>query len=205
MRRKTDKFKRPSNRREASFDRVCIAVRQPIPQFKTRVAYEPLCVFSQIAAILPKWKLADKIDNDLSSVPSFGSVAKVSGAAPELQYSSVAISLLEDRTNAAHWQRDFHRQRDLFNRPHAIEPMCAPIARQIQKFVMGEISGGRAVQNLPTGRIGRLRRFGRLADESRHWNRKLARSRMRNGIDASAQKPSSGHFVRRTCPRRSSI
>ena len=62
-------------------------------------------------------------------------------------------------------QRDIDGERDLLHRAHAIEPVRARIAREIDQLVGGEIGGGHAVQHLLIGGLGRLGRAPVLADQ----------------------------------------
>jgi hypothetical protein len=62
-------------------------------------------------------------------------------------------------------QRDVDGQRDLLDRAHAIEPMSAQVARQIEELDGGEVSGRDALEDLLVGRIGRLGRAAVLADQ----------------------------------------
>ena len=64
-------------------------------------------------------------------------------------------------------QRDVDGERDLLDRAHAVEPMGADVAREIEQLVGGEIGGGHAVQHLLIGGVGRLGRAAVLADERR--------------------------------------
>jgi len=62
-------------------------------------------------------------------------------------------------------QRDVDRQRDLLDRAHAVEPMGAAIARQIEQFFGRKVRRRDAVQHLLIGGVRRLRRAAVLADD----------------------------------------
>ena len=62
-------------------------------------------------------------------------------------------------------ERNIDGERDLFDRAHAIEPVRAHIARQIEELYGGEIGGGDALEDLLIGGIGRLGRASVLADQ----------------------------------------
>jgi hypothetical protein len=62
-------------------------------------------------------------------------------------------------------QRDVDGERNLLDRAHAVEPMGAEVARQIEEFDGGEVGGRDALEDLLVGRIGRLGRTPVLADQ----------------------------------------
>ncbi len=55
-------------------------------------------------------------------------------------------------------QRDVDGERDLLDRAHAVEPVRAHVARQIEQFVGGEVGRRHAVQDLLVGGVGRVGR-----------------------------------------------
>ena len=62
-------------------------------------------------------------------------------------------------------ERDVDGERDLLDRAHAIEPMGAQIARQIEQLLGREVGGRDPLEDLLVGRIGRLGRAPVLADQ----------------------------------------
>ena len=62
-------------------------------------------------------------------------------------------------------ERDIDGERDLLDRAHAVEPMGAQVARQIEKLVGREVGGGDALEDLLIGGVGRFRRAAVLADQ----------------------------------------
>src|ERR1700733_1344602 len=58
-------------------------------------------------------------------------------------------------------QRDVDGESDLFDRAHAIHPMGAEVARQVEELYGGEVGGGGALEDLLVGGIGRAGRAPR--------------------------------------------
>ena len=58
-------------------------------------------------------------------------------------------------------ERDVDGERDLLDRAHAIHPMGAEVARQIEELFGREVGGGDALKDLLEGGIGRLGRRAR--------------------------------------------
>jgi hypothetical protein len=62
-------------------------------------------------------------------------------------------------------QRDVDGERDLLERAHAIEPMRADVARQIEQLISREVGGWDPLEDLLVGGIRRLGRAPVLADQ----------------------------------------
>ena len=52
----------------------------------------------------------------------------------------------------------FDSERDLLDRAHAVEPMGAQVARDVDELLVREVGGGDALEDLLVGRVGRLGR-----------------------------------------------
>jgi len=62
-------------------------------------------------------------------------------------------------------ERDVDRERDLLDRTIATEPVRAQVARQVEELRVGEVGGGRPVEDLLIGGVRGQRWRAVLADE----------------------------------------